>query len=179
MNKTRCIEYVGGAFDCWPSANVPFYYSLKPALVDGFPDHYLALAAPIGAYWSLSLFFHYLDISGWKWLDKYRIHESAEVKSRNLASRSQVVWAVLLQQVIQTMLGLVWMDDAAKDLVNHGERMMRIGSIVQPALQYLAGGELSRTLLPEVVYCIYWWLIPTFQFFFAMCVFLPFVAMWA
>lgn len=49
-----------------PSTDVPFYYADCPALIPGVADGTLALVIPIIGYWTLSLFFHGLDISGWQ-----------------------------------------------------------------------------------------------------------------
>ncbi|KAG6856572.1 hypothetical protein H0H87_003072 [Tephrocybe sp. NHM501043] len=125
---------------------MPFYYSFSPSLITGIRDSHLALASPIIAYWGLSLFFHFLDISGWKWLEKYRIHESVEVQSRNRATRTEVVWAVILQHAIQTVLGLFWLS-AEGEPVDH-QNIQAVG--------------------PDLVYYVYWWAIPTLQFFAAM-----------
>ncbi|KAF8885039.1 hypothetical protein BD779DRAFT_1612046 [Infundibulicybe gibba] len=145
---------------------VPFYYSHEHSLISGFSDHLLALAAPIFAYWSLSLFFHYLDISGWKWLERYRIHESAEVQSRNLVSRTHVVWAVLFQQLLQTLLGLVVLSEDGPAF-DHAVEMQRIGLMAQPFVAMLLGTQWSY-MIPSLAYVVYWWAIPTFQFFAAM-----------
>ncbi|RDB20887.1 Sphingolipid C4-hydroxylase SUR2 [Hypsizygus marmoreus] len=147
---------------------VPFYHSNAPTLIDGVPDHYLALAAPVLAYWSLSLFFHYLDMSDWKWLDKYRIHESAEVQKRNLATRTQVVWAVILQQIIQTLLGLVWLSDEAKAGVNHLQEMQAIAVRLQPLVCGALGEYNVHYVLRDLSYFVYWWGIPSIQFLTAM-----------
>ncbi|KAF7294495.1 Sphingosine hydroxylase [Mycena kentingensis (nom. inval.)] len=111
-------------------ADVPWYFSYKPSLVDGFSDAYLALAAPVLAYWFLSLTFHYLDTREWKALERYRIHDSAEVASRNTVTRSAVVQAVIFQQIVQTMLGLMWMGDDHTAFVNHPERVARIARYI-------------------------------------------------
>src|SRR6266542_1360466 len=100
MDSIPC--YSNPTFDKPLCFKYPVYHIPKPQLIDGIPDHFLTIAAPVIGYWYLSLFFHFLDISEWKFLDKYRIHESAEVKSKNLVTKSQVVWAVVFQQVIQT-----------------------------------------------------------------------------
>jgi sphinganine C4-monooxygenase len=173
MNQTACPSVFDSPPHCLRPTDVPFYYSFRRSLIVGFSDHALALAAPIFAYWFLSLTFHYLDTSGWKWLEKYRIHDSVEVRSRNLASRSQVVWAVLLQQVIQTLLGLVWMSEEASRGVNHGEKMDDIIAILEPLMRLAVGAEVSRSLLPSAVYFVYWWVIPSFQFLAAMYVLRP------
>jgi len=147
----------------------PLYYSPNSTLIDGLTDHHLSLAAPILAYWSLSLFFHYLDISGWKWLEKYRLHEPTEVQSRNLATRSEVVWAVLLQQVIQTLLGLATLsDDTNERVVDHFSQIRAITIRLRPTLSPLLGKLAAPLLLQNISYFIYWWGIPCFQFIMAM-----------
>ncbi|KAF5383582.1 hypothetical protein D9615_003703 [Tricholomella constricta] len=169
MNATVCKVHdamLDGAKDCLLAAS-PFYYSYKPTLIAGIPDHHLALAGPIVAYWSLSLFFHFLDISGWKWLDKYRIHDSAEVQSRNRATRSEVVWAVLLQQVIQTILGLFWLSDEMK-VANHSGQLQAIAARLQPLVEWAVDEQNAGHVLSDLVYYVYWWAIPSCQFLCAM-----------
>ncbi|CCK68911.1 sphingosine hydroxylase KNAG_0B04760 [Huiozyma naganishii CBS 8797] len=76
----------------------------RPSLVEGIPDGILALIAPVVAYWVVSGFFHLLDT--FNLAEKYRIHPSAEVKSRNKAGRLEVLREVILQHCIQTLFGL-------------------------------------------------------------------------
>ncbi|KAG5336994.1 hypothetical protein C0989_011278 [Termitomyces sp. Mn162] len=149
--------------------SVPFYYSFEPSLVVGIRDNYLALAAPIFAYWSLSLFFHFLDISGWKWLDKYRIHESKEVTARNRATRTQVVLAVILQHIIQTALGLLWLSAEGKP-ANHVEKMQWIAEILRPFTSWALGEANFKAVEPQIAYYVYWWATPGFQLMSAMFV---------
>ncbi|KAJ6621324.1 sphingosine hydroxylase [Mycena sp. CBHHK59/15] len=160
LNATACSHIFDGR--CIESANVPWYYSFKPCLVDGVSDHHLALAAPILAYWFLSLAFHYLDTRDWKALDRYRIHDSAEVASRNLVTRTQVVWMVILQQVLQTALGLIWMEHELTAVVSHEEKI----SVIAGRLELLLGT--NEQVLYQVAYLVYWWAIPVFQFLVAI-----------
>ncbi|KAF8625904.1 hypothetical protein AX15_005141 [Amanita polypyramis BW_CC] len=165
MNHTACINLSGDDWLRCPN-NIPFYFSSKEYLIDEIPDRFLAVASPIIAYWAFSMFFHCLDVSGWKWLEKYRIHDSEEIRTKNLVSRSQVVWAVILQHVIQTLLGLAWMSEE-KGVSNHVERMQDIKIFLQPILiQYL--GERGQDILPQLTYLSYWWFIPAAQIIFAM-----------
>jgi sphinganine C4-monooxygenase len=149
---------------CFADISFPFYYSQKPYLIHGLPDYIPTLAAPVISYWCLSLFFHALDISGWKWLEKYRIHDSEEVQARNLATRSEVVWAVFLQQVIQTALGLISLSDKSTR-INHAQQLRRIASFL---------GSLTSTtygepyVLLHAASFLYWWGVPIFQFLSAM-----------
>ncbi|KAJ3755097.1 fatty acid hydroxylase superfamily-domain-containing protein, partial [Lentinula raphanica] len=146
----------------------PFYHSPRSTLLDGVSDPILTLAGPVLAYWSLSLFFHYLDSSEWKWLQKYRLHESAEVQAKNLVTRTQVVWAVIFQQVIQTALGIYWLSDDG-----HGDHVLgqhRLARYIAPILAQLVDRHQEARLLPQVTYAVYWWVIPTLQLLFAMFV---------
>jgi len=147
----------------------PFYYSSRPHLLANLPDHLLTLAVPVIAYWSLSLIFHAFDVSGWKWLNKYKLHESEELRKKNLVGRSEVVFAVIFQQIIQTFMGLLWLQEevnttsaARAALAMKGlQRWQRI-------LEPLAGKLDFR--VARAAWFMYWWAIPLFQFLFAMCV---------
>lgn len=166
--QTVCSQYDGSSV-CFSSRDHPFYHSAQPTLIDGIPDPILTLAGPILAYWSSSLFFHSLDISDWKWLEKYRIHESAETQTRNLVSRTQVIWAVIFQQVVQTVLGLFWLSDHYDG--DHVLAMHRIARFLAPILFRLVGREWEGKLLHSLAYSIYWWVIPSAQLLFAMYVY--------
>ncbi|KAA1468783.1 sphingosine hydroxylase [Dentipellis sp. KUC8613] len=151
----------------------PFYYSTNPTLFAGISDQTLALAAPIVAYWITSLFFHTLDISGWKWLDQYRIHDSAEVNSRNLATRAQVIRAVLFQQAIQTVLGIFWVSDegGSRDYMQDISQLeLSMKDLARSVLGKAWEEQLFHNAGPQVVYFTYWWGIPIAQFLFAMFV---------
>ncbi|KAJ7504540.1 sphingosine hydroxylase [Mycena galericulata] len=157
MNATLCAHFFNGV--CAQSPNVPWYYSYKPSLIDGLSDHHLALAAPILAYWSLSFFFHYLDTRDWKSLEKYRIHDSAEVASLNRVSLTGVVWAVIFQQVIQTALGFFWIAGEPETMVvDHAGNVATISRRLALVL-----GE-QAPILDSFTYFVYWWGTPMFQF---------------
>ena len=74
-------------------------------LIPGIPDGLVALAAPVIAYWVLSIFFHILDV--YELAEKYRIHPSEEETSRNKVTMKEVIREVLLQHFLQTVAGLV------------------------------------------------------------------------
>ena len=82
-------------------------YSSKalPPLVPPLPDKVLILLLPIAAYWIFSLFFHYLDTHDY--LLQYRLHTPVEVLKRNRVPRRDVVRDVLIQQFIQTLMGVL------------------------------------------------------------------------
>jgi sphinganine C4-monooxygenase len=178
INQTSCPHFFDGKSVCLPPLTTPFYYTANPSLLPWMSDHILALAAPVLAYWSLSLFFHFLDISDWSWLEKYRIHDSPEVKARNRCSRTDVVQAVIFQQAIQTALGFYWVSADEADAVDHAEKMCEIGRRLVSMVPWILGHKWGHTVLDlrgaDMAYFIYWWGIPVAQFVFAMFVYLLF-----
>ena len=93
----------------------PFYYGSPllpppddpvltplPALLSHplFPDWVLTIIAPLIAYWALSITFEifaYFDLFA-----RYRLHTPLEVTMRNRVGKKEVVWWVIIQQVLQT-----------------------------------------------------------------------------
>jgi sphinganine C4-monooxygenase len=155
----------------------PFYHITRPSILPFISDKSLSLVAPFLAYWVWSLLFHVLDTAGWKWVEKYRIHESEEAKSKNIVSRWEVLKAVLLQQAIQTGLGWYWMEPDVEGpgaFVSHSKTMRELSPWVAKAAAILCGKQTGDALLAnhgrEIVHYVYWWGIPIAQFFFAMCV---------
>jgi sphinganine C4-monooxygenase len=80
-------------------------YTLRqqPPLIPLIPDKYLSLALPIVAYWALSMVFHYID--EFDLFPQYRLHTPTEVLKRNHVSRWEVVRDVVIQQIVQTIVG--------------------------------------------------------------------------
>ena len=81
-------------------------YSLKPVprLVPWLSDFHLSLVLPVLAYWLMSLIFHLISI--YNLFSKYRLHTPQEFKTRNRVTVGEVLSSVILQQTIQTALGL-------------------------------------------------------------------------
>lgn len=151
----------------------PWYHTSNPDILDGISDKHLSLAAPIIAYWILSLFFHALDLIEPAFLEKYRLHDSEEVKSRNLVSRSDVVWAVFLQQIIQTVLGLIFIDEHGSELsYDHRAGMRYWVPWVVDAVHLVCGPASGEKVLAaygqEFVHMTYWWAVPAAQFICAL-----------
>ncbi|KAF9512683.1 hypothetical protein BS47DRAFT_1330171 [Hydnum rufescens UP504] len=171
MNKTE------GILDVF-SPNIegyPFYYTSRPAVFSFLSDRQLSLAAPFLAYWFLSLFFHLLDLGRWPWIEKFRIQEPDEVVSRNKATVGQVVRSVLLQQILQTVGGLWWLNSLETEgdyIVDHNQAMKNLYRVVFRALEIFIGWETTRDTLdvcgPALVSILYWWFIPIIQLLFAL-----------
>lgn len=148
----------------------PWYYEPKPQMWSAMSDFWFSVLAPVAAYWIVSGFFEILDRGDWKWLQKYKIHESSEVTSRNRATRSQVLAAVVFQQVVQITLGYFWMDSTVKTeepMSKHILQMEAIAPTVLRWLETLVGHRLATFLwlhkAQDIVYYIYWWAIPLVQ----------------
>jgi sphinganine C4-monooxygenase len=62
---------------------------------------------PVVCYWVVAGWFELLDHLQLPAVERYRIHSAAEQAARNHTSRSHVFWRVILQHVIQTVVGLV------------------------------------------------------------------------
>ncbi len=160
------------------STRTPVYYTSEARLWSPLPDNILAVAVPVFGYWISSLFFHVLDISDSKWLDKHRIHDSEEVKSRNLVTRAEVVRAVIFQQIVQTIVGLWWVDEKPTGgQVDHIANMLWLAPTLERVMTWALGQEVGGQLLAnrgaEGLYTLYWWAIPAAKFMFGMCVILP------
>ncbi len=155
----------------------PFYYVSSSSVFESLADNYMSLAAPVIAYWTASLFFHILDLSDARWLDKYRIHESAEVKSRNLATRWDVFIAVIFQHVVQTLVGYFWMEDKpAGDAIDHLAALAGRAPFLLNLLRVVLGSKLAVQLWADyghqLAYTVYWWAIPAAKFLLGMYVLL-------
>ncbi|KAI9064149.1 sphingosine hydroxylase [Trametes sanguinea] len=173
MNVTTASSFLGESQLRYLSTHTPFYYTPRTALVSWLPDHLLALAVPVIAYWALSIYFHILDISGWKWLDKYRLHESEEVKSRNLVSKMDVLKAVIVQHVIQTIVGLYWVEEQPTGAeVDHIANMLRLAGPLARFVKFVCGEQYGQQLLStngaQALYTLYWWAIPAVKFLLGM-----------
>ncbi|KAG1880251.1 fatty acid hydroxylase superfamily-domain-containing protein [Suillus tomentosus] len=172
MNST-CTSFVIGKTVCLSPVRIPFYFSLHQNIFDDIPDTYVALGAPVLAFWLMSLMFYCLDISGWRWLEKYRIHESEEVKSKNLATLWEVARAVIFQNVMQTLIGFAWLAEPPVISVARCQSEMEgLGRTLVLVVRGLFGEETGMKILeqwgPGMTHWLYWWGIPAAQIFFAM-----------
>lgn len=92
--------------DAYKLPPLPSYTQIPvPPLVPGIPDKYLLLILPIIAYWGLSMLFHWIDTRDL--FPQYRLHTPAEVLKRNHVSRWEVVRDVVIQQIVQTAVGVL------------------------------------------------------------------------
>ena len=146
----------------------PFYYSSAPSLLHSLSDHLLAVLAPVPAYWLTAGFFCILDLSNASWLLRHRIHDSAEVASRNRASRAQVFRAVVVQQILQTALAVAWVSEPPVR-PDHAVAMRNIARALV-ALSPLGALDSAAMVVAPLTYLLYWWAIPAARLFLAMYV---------
>lgn len=135
------------AFDLPP---LPTYtLSTRQNLLHPLPDNILTLILPIVAYWGLSMIYHYLDVN--EYFVEYRLHTPAEVSKRNKVTRWEVIRDVVLQQVIQTVAGLVFLWFDSEETVGREEhdvavwaQRLRILQKAIPSLLSLVGVDAAR-----------------------------------
>lgn len=95
----------------------PQLLSPKPDLIPGVADGILALVSPVVAYWTYLTFFHLVDV--YELAEKYRIHPSEEEKARNKASLGDVLFDVVIQHIVQTVVGYAMYRMDPKPVTGH------------------------------------------------------------
>lgn len=154
-----------------PPVHYPLYHFAREHVFPPIPDVCVSIAAPFVAYWVLSSIFHLVDISHLSFFEQYRIHESEEAKSRNLVSVGQVVRAVLFQQLVQTVLGLLWLKEDDKEIGpfrDHQADLARYFFWLKWAAKQVGVSDVTfQRWGGEATSWLYWWGIPVAQFFFA------------
>lgn len=157
-----------------PLSSYPIYALHRPSIIPGFADRYLSVLAPFAVYWLFSLFFHTLDSLHSPWLEQFKLHEPEEVKSKNRVTVREVIKAVVLQQVLQTGLGLVWLeeDDPLKGPFRNHRADLEVyarwtSKIVVGVLGKGWGSQVLRAQGPEMASWMYWWGVPILQYLFA------------
>jgi len=80
-------------------------YTLKPVqpLLPWASDIFVSVAMPVIAYWVLSMVFHAIDIKDL--FPQYRLHTPAEITARNRVSRYEVARDVIIEQLLQIVVG--------------------------------------------------------------------------
>ncbi|KDN40249.1 hypothetical protein K437DRAFT_227433 [Tilletiaria anomala UBC 951] len=156
----------------------PWYFAERPSLVHGISDKYLSLILPIICYWGLSTVYHFLDEWQHPFFEKYRIHEPEEVTKRNKVSKTRVVAMVLVQQLIQTALGIFVLEDDEvvhkQVFADHKAHIRSIGVSLARVVVNIFGMKQGMQMLTAfgtgVGEWIYWWGVPIAQFALALIV---------
>lgn len=150
----------------------PIYHFQRESVIPGINDTTLSVIVPLVAYWTVSIFFTLLDYLELPFVEKYRLHESAEVTSRNRVTRSEVVRAVVLQQVVQTILGLLCLEEPTSVIGRDYLGEMR--SYAEPVsllVRILLPPQHARWVLgrfgKQITQWTYWWAVPVLQYLWA------------
>jgi len=150
----------------------PFYYADRANLVSFIPDKYLSIFVPVAVYWICAIPFDILDYFSPAFLEKYRIHESAEIQAKNKVTRSRVIVTVLFQQFLQVLLGFWWLEENGNDKLNHLRSIQFIQANLGRIISQIVGSEsahqFANTTGPLFASWMYWWGIPCIQLLFAM-----------
>ena len=161
--------------DSWPPPiSFPWYHVERTCLIPGVSDDITTLIAPVLLYWTVSLFFHLLDISGWEWLERYRVQPSADILRRNLATKGQVVAAVMKIQLMQTFLGCIWgyLFNEHEETRNYPVELQETSGTIARWLIRMVGEDQTLQILSKygslMTYYAYWWAVPLIQLAFAM-----------
>jgi len=78
------------------------------------------------------------------------------------------VWAVILQQVIQTALGLISLSDESAHVVNHAQQLRHVASFLDSLAFTTLGERITPYILVHAANFWYWWGVPMLQFLGAM-----------
>lgn len=152
--------------------NLPFYHLKRTSIIPNLSDAYTSAVAPLFAYWIVSGIFSLIEAIELPFFEKYRIHESAEVKSRNTVTRWEVVKAVFVQQLLQTGLALWYIDDEP-EVVDHEGAMAIYGKWISRVLVLLVGNHAKSVWAlhgSSMTWWTYWWGVPIIQYFWAFFV---------
>ncbi|WFD45161.1 sphingolipid C4-monooxygenase [Malassezia psittaci] len=150
----------------------PFYYQKSARVLDFVSDKDLSLILPLLVYWTTSLAYHALDTWQPRWSERYRMHAPEQLSKRNRVKMSRVLQMVVLQHIMQTILGYLVLDDTPhlgpyRTDVYPEVAVMQIASCLRQFFTWISGADLSRTADIFTVrgsIALYWWGIPWVQF---------------
>ncbi|GJJ15513.1 hypothetical protein Clacol_009791 [Clathrus columnatus] len=157
----------------------PWYHIAQETVVPGVPDHITTLLSPVIEYWIVSLIFHLIDISGWEWLEGYRVQPSSEILKKNLATKREVVETVMKMQIMQTAFGYFWQTyvGGISGAPNYAAELHEMDLLWANRLARWFGtrfaAEFLRVYGKGFAYYMYWWVYPLGQLGIAMLTSLP------
>lgn len=151
----------------------PVYHVHRASILAGVSDPTLTVIVPLLAYWVVSILFTILDLLALPWIEKYRLHEPAEVSARNRVTPANVIKAVIFQQLIQTALGIFYLDSSPSDILQR-DYLAEIHAYAPPVSQLiniLLPPQHARWVLLNYGHALtqwaYWWGLPILQFLWA------------
>ena len=147
----------------------PFYYTSDARWVSFVSDKTLSLALPVIVYWTASLVFHAFDVLRPAFTERYRLHPPAEVASRNRVSMQRVIYMVILQHLIQSAMGIVFVENTANvggqrvDVDPQRDIAQWVG-VLRVVNAYM---RVPDMIVVRAAIALYWWGVPWLQFWFS------------
>ncbi|PKI82589.1 hypothetical protein MVES_003427 [Malassezia vespertilionis] len=146
----------------------PFYYQDTQRCSPWMSDKALSLFLPVAVYWASCTFYHMLDVLRPAFSEKYRMHPSEQLTKRNRVSMRNVLFMVASQHLLQTILGIIVLEDTPYDGVRRTDvdpeaGVLRIANILRHYLELDRSGDI---FLVRAAIALYWWGIPWLQFWF-------------
>ncbi|EFW21841.1 sphingosine hydroxylase [Coccidioides posadasii str. Silveira] len=156
------------------------------SLIPFISDKILIVVLPVAVYWFFSLIFQACDDNGW--LSKYKLHTPEEFLKRNRIRKRDVIQGVLIQHVLQVVVGIGLAYFEPDEIVNEQQNIVtwvqriQLGKEYLPSLFAITGIDLlslaEKVNLPAqcasavgfagwqvaVAKTIYYVLIPAFQY---------------
>jgi sphinganine C4-monooxygenase len=137
-------------------------------LISCMSDEALAVVMPVVTYWIYSIVFHFIMKAQIPFFEKYRIHTLEEMETKNKVSLYEVLRMVLVQQTLQTILGIMVLPSEEPT----PDHFFIQQTYAQHIYRYI--DMISASVTDEAVQCIayaaYWVIIPVIQFVVAMYV---------
>lgn len=149
--------------------NLPIYHFHRPEVVPGLNDSSLTLIVPLLTYWSVSILFMALESLEITWIEKYRLHEPEAVKRRNRVTPHQVIKAVLVQQALQTALGIAYLDSSPSTILDRDylAEMKPFASVISILVRIIFPPKHALWILTrygqQATQWSYWWGLPILQ----------------
>ncbi|KAI8583010.1 hypothetical protein K450DRAFT_225902 [Umbelopsis ramanniana AG] len=142
-------------------------------LIPYMSDEALAVVMPVFAYWVYSIAFHFIMKAEIPFFEKYRIHTLEEMETKNKVSLYEVLRMVLVQQTLQTILGIMVLPSEEPTAFNH-QFMLKmyeenLHRYLAPMLA-LDQSYITDEVVHWLAYAAYWIVVPASQFFVAMFV---------
>lgn len=139
------------------------------SIVPFMSDKHLSLLLPIITYWLYSGLYHLISIYEVSFFKKYRIRNSIEVEKMNKVSMGEVIKSVILQQVMQTVLGLIVITTEGEDLIlDDMIEMKRISQALKTFSAKYNAWQIIEPYQEVITESIYWYIIPAAKFILAM-----------
>ncbi|ORY03604.1 hypothetical protein K493DRAFT_311640 [Basidiobolus meristosporus CBS 931.73] len=140
-------------------------------------DKTLALLSPFVAYWVLSGIFYYISQCRFPFFEQYKIHTTEEDKAKNQVTVQEVIKSVLVQQVLQTVVGLIVVTAEGEDTTDYTFTPFSVlAQQYQQQCPELFGlsicpsGPSSAYLLAVVSQALAWLIVPFMRFMVALFV---------